>query len=193
LGKEEPQAILDLLKKDRKGLFEWSPIAESNQTQYVEITRRKGALGSLRNVSEAFSWDHDRLDTLEIAASSSLEAGNFPEARRLYEVFRRGLNRHIRIEEEVLFPIFELRAGLPSGGPTSVMRAEHRQIRMYLEEISANLDLGFGVVREPREALREMLSDHNRKEELVLYRNMDELLTAAEGDALVELVQDYPA
>jgi regulator of cell morphogenesis and NO signaling len=42
-----------------------------------------------------------------------------------FEEFKAGLEQHIVWEEEILFPSFEQKFGLP-GGPTEVMRWEHR-------------------------------------------------------------------
>ena len=42
--------------------------------------------------------------------------------------FRREIERHIEIEEDVLFPAFEQAAGT-TRGPTGVMRMEHARLR----------------------------------------------------------------
>lgn len=189
----DPRPVLDDLRAERKGLFEWSPLDEDPRCWHVEVARRDAAPGALRRVTEALTWDHARLDALERSAFAALAEGGVETARRLYRAFHHGLNRHIRCEEELLFPVFEARSGLPRQGPTSVMRAEHREIRMLLEGIARSLDGSADDVEELRRDLRRVLEDHDRKEEAILYPAMDRLLSDAESDALVGRVQAFPS
>ena len=188
-----PREHLELLRRQRPGLFEWSALDHDTGRFKVAIARRKAAAGARRRVTEALEWDHDRLDGLLQQAMRGLRAGDHEAARGAYATFRHGLCRHIRFEEELLFPVFEMRTGLPHGGPTSVMRAEHRQIETLLEEIARALEEAPAVVEELCRALRDALGDHNRKEELILYPGTDRLLTEAESDAQVARIQAYPS
>src|SRR5262249_11512422 len=147
----------------------------------VEIARRQADPGAPRRLTEALAWDHAHLDHLEKRANAALLAGEGSAARRLYRGFRRSLNRHIRFGEEVLFPVFDVKTGLPQGGPTAFLRSEHREIRMLLEGLLQAVDDSPGAVVEARGALREMLAEHDRKEESILYPGADLLLTEAES------------
>lgn len=187
-----PGELLELLRTQRKGLFEWSPLDHDPGCWQVAIARRKAAAGARRRVTEALEWDHDRLDELLQEALRALRAGDDEAARGAYATFRRGLCRHIRFEEELLFPVFEMRTGLPHGGPTSVMRAEHQEIQALLGEIARALEEAPGAVEKLYRALHAALADHNRKEELILYPGTDRLLTEAESEALVARIQAYP-
>jgi uncharacterized protein (DUF2249 family)/hemerythrin superfamily protein len=189
----DPRLLLGALRIERKGLFEWSLLDEGPKSWHVEVVRRDAELGALRGVAEALSWDHDRLDELELRAFVALGAGDLEQARRWWRAFHHGLNRHIRFEEELLFPVFEARAGLPQGGPTAVMRSEHREIRMALEAITRDLEAASADVEELRCGLHRVLEDHNRKEEAILYPAMDRLLSDVEGDALVARIQEFSA
>jgi len=189
----DPRDVLGLLRHQRKGRFEWSPTRPQPGTCVVEIVRRRAPPGSRRRVTEALEWEHHRIDVLGEKAFLALDAGRPEEAQRLYAAFHHGLARHIQVEEELLFPVFEMRTGLPHGGPTSVLRAEHEQVGMILGEIARDLGKGGRAVDERHQALRQILNDHNRKEELILYPGTDRLLTAAESDALVACVQSFPA
>ena len=189
---ENPVRMLDVLQRTRKGLFEWSPLAGDPPSFRVEIARRGAQPGAPRRLTEALIWDHAHLDGLERRAHAALLAGDRDTAHSLYAAFRSGLNRHIRFEEEVLFPVFDMRAGLPHGGPTAFLRAEHREIRMLLESLLQAAEDGAAAAAEPRQALRALLADHDRKEESILYPGTDLLLSAAESDALVARIQAYP-
>ena len=79
------------------------------------------------SVTAYLGWDHDRLDETLCSVSSAVESGDFAGAAARYEEFELGLLRHVRIEEELLFPVFEARSGFMNG-PTAVMRDEHQQV-----------------------------------------------------------------
>lgn len=186
----DPRPLLRHLQKDRPGLFEWTP-QESGPTLWrTELFRRAANRGDLRRVTEALAWDHDRLDSLLSRVFEERAAGCLDDARRLWPEFERGLARHIRFEEELLFPAFEEKAGLsPNQGPTAVMRAEHRQIEMLLEGIAAVVGAPGPAAEKLRNDLLTILGGHNDKEELVLYPGTDGLLSPEESDELVARIQ----
>jgi len=141
------------------------------------------------SVTGYLSWDHDRLDAILQSVRARVEAGDWEAARREYAPFYDGLDRHIRLEEGILFPLFEERTGM-TGGPTVVMREEHREIRGALGTM---LDaLGRSDVRLFQEGLAHLLSvlpDHNVKEEQVLYPTTDRILPDKERAALAARLQ----
>ena len=189
---DEPQSLLALLRTRRRGQFEWSPLAPQGSAWRVEVTRRKAPEGALRDVTEALAWDHDRLEAIEARAFEARARGDAAAARETFALFARGLERHIRFENEILFPEFEARSGLgPEAGPTAAMRIEHRRI----EELLAAIERSIGEPRPQAEALRrelhQVLGDHNVKEEQVLYPATDRLLGEAERDELVARIQAF--
>jgi iron-sulfur cluster repair protein YtfE (RIC family) len=140
-------------------------------------------------VSDYLGWDHDRLDALLVRAERELEAERPQAATECFRAFRDGLTRHIRIEEELLFPLFEARTGV-AAGPTEVMRSEHREIERALELMERGLAAG-SVERfeEGRRFLAATLVDHNAKEEHILYPTMDRLLSDSERAAFTRRMQ----
>jgi regulator of cell morphogenesis and NO signaling len=191
LAEQDLAPLLARLQKERPGLFEWSPFEEQPASFRVEIARRETGTGP-REVTEALAWDHDRLEELERKAFEERAAGRVAEAARAYDTFARGLRRHIGFEEEILFPEFERRAGIPRDfGPTAVMRAEHREIEGLLEHISREIGDPAADADSPRRRLHEVLGAHNVKEERVLYPGTDRLLREDERDALVRRIQAY--
>lgn len=131
-------------------------------------------------------WDHDRLLRLLAGIETSVEHGRLAGARRAYTRVHRRYLRHLRLEEEFVFPVFAARAGL-LGGPTVVLRQEHEELRRALQLMEGALDAldadGFGVGLRH---FREMMSGHRSKEERVLLPTMDALLSQAERKAFVE-------
>ncbi len=140
VGDGAPGELLRQLQSSRRGQFEWSPLEAGPRRFRTEITRRAAAAGSRRDVTEALAWDHDRLDTMEKEAFERLAGGDSAGAQAAWAAFSFGLRRHIRFEEEILFPTFEQRAGFPpAAGPTAVMRAEHREIEALLDRIGEGM------------------------------------------------------
>ena len=186
-----PGDALSVLQAERPGLFEWSVVASGPDGWKIEVFRREAAPGSLREVTEALAWDHDRLDALEAAAFLALSHGDVPTAAARYAEFACGLERHIGFEEEVLFPVFEARAGLePTFGPTAVMREEHAEIRYLLRSIGEAIGTG-GDSIPLRRRFHEVIGEHNEKEEVILYPGTDRMLSPRESDELVGRIQRY--
>lgn len=140
----------------------------------------------MNDIMDFMSHDHDRLDAL-FRDYQATRTTDLPKARTIFAEFREGLLRHIRWEEELLFPAFESKTGMHGAGPTVVMRAEHRDIQGALNQI-ANL-LGKadpeGVDAFER-LLLEVLGPHNDKEEEVLYPWSDRALNEEERCAMVK-------
>lgn len=184
-----PVGLLACLQAERKGLFEWSPLEGGPARFRTSITRRQASLGAGREVNEALSWDHDRLDALEQRAFALLADGDARGACAAWAEFAFGLKRHIRFEEDLLFPTFERSCGVPaSHGPTAVMRLEHREIEALVDAIGEALAGGSGAASS-RASLHDVLGQHNLKEEQVLYPATDQHLSAEERDALVARMQ----
>jgi regulator of cell morphogenesis and NO signaling len=132
------------------------------------------------SITRYLSWDHDRLDGLLDQTTRRVETGDFGEARSIFSAFDEGLRRHIRLEEELLFPLFEARTGMRRG-PTAVMRTEHRAIEAELSRMARGLEAGDSSDYATGLAnLYCVLGPHNVKEEQVLYPTTDDMLDALE-------------
>jgi iron-sulfur cluster repair protein YtfE (RIC family) len=126
--------------------------------------------------------DHRRLDGLMLACKAKMEAGDAEGAGAAFTEFRTGLMRHIKIEEELLFPEFETAMGLSrEGGPTGVMRYEHMEIVRLLGMVGALFATTEPSVEEferLRAPLAALLHEHNLKEERILYPMTDRVTPA---------------
>jgi hemerythrin-like domain-containing protein len=87
----------------------------------------------------------------------------------------------------VLFPAFEQRTGM-SMGPTQVMRMEHVQMRELFDAMAD------AVKQQDRdeflgqaETLLVMMQQHNMKEEQILYRMADQMLSAEMEEVLQKM------
>lgn len=130
------------------------------------------------------SWDHDRLDAILADTAVMVDDGELERADHTFQEFDEGLRRHIRLEEEILFPTFERCTGIMHG-PTEVMRAEHVDILKALDMLRDALDRGDQFrFHEGRRMMSAVMTGHNDKEERVLYPATDRALTAEQRLAL---------
>jgi hemerythrin-like domain-containing protein len=150
-----------------------------------EPTTRPG----FETVTGYLCWDHARLAGLLERVKREVDAGRMKDARELYRDYDAGISRHVRVEHELLYPLFEARSGI-SSGPTVTLRQEHEQvqraIRMMREGLAA---LDASAFRAGVRYLEETLPPHNSKEEHVLYPTMDTLLSDKERRALSDRLQ----
>ena len=139
--------------------------------------------------------DHRRLDGLMQDCRARAGAREMEAAGRLFEEFRTGLMRHIKIEEGLVFPEFERATGIGrSQGPTGVMRFEH-------EEIIRLLGLMRDLFTWPKPdhdeferlhgTLMALLHEHNGKEERILYPMTDQMLPPDRHRALMADIRDF--
>ncbi len=111
------------------------------------------------------AWCDSRIH--ELAADLSRSA--WPDARTHASLARRALEWHIDAEENTLFPAFEAATGNVHG-PTEVMRHEHERIRALFAACAEAIESRHAPVATGSvEQLRELLSQHNMKEERILY------------------------
>lgn len=137
--------------------------------------------------------DHDRLDNI-FHEFESKKNNDKNKAKELFHEFKVGLQRHIVWEEEILFPIFENKAGMTSEdtGPTAVMRMEHRKIKDYLEKIHHNLIQRNIKDNLPEKELIDVLTEHNNKEESILYPWIDDSVNEAELRDIFAKMENLP-
>lgn len=143
-------------------------------------------------VAQYFEADHNRLDAA-FASFQELKRESFPEAKQHFKVFLKGLKRHIVWEEDVLFPLFEQKSGMKDGGPTFVMREEHRRIGALLERIHEKVRLADPSSDDDEEMLLEILGAHNHKEEKILYPAIDQLINEREAAQVFLAMETIPA
>jgi hemerythrin-like domain-containing protein/uncharacterized protein (DUF2249 family) len=187
--------------QDRYGNgFDWWPLDNRAGVFRVLVSKRKA---EPRTISGFLGADHHRLtgyweeflDAVKFCGQSyetlfTTEEGHRASAVDRLSHFIVGLRRHIRMEEDRLFPLFEDRSRIPAGsGPTAVMRAEHQQIEgilSTLEKLLAGGDCAAVIQAIEGQPVHPsvLLHSHDAKEESVLYPMADRLFTQAEKDDL---------
>ncbi|MEK6617745.1 MAG: hemerythrin domain-containing protein [Nitrospirota bacterium] len=142
-------------------------------------------------ITNFMGQDHDRLEGL-VTEFQATKGSDLGKAKHFFSEFKRGLQRHIVWEEEILFPLFEHRTGMEDRGPTAVMRTEHRQIKDFLEQIHDRIAKGETNTDEFERGLLTVLSAHNQKEETILYPWIDQSLSEQEAKETLARMREVP-
>jgi len=123
------------------------------------------------SLKEFFTLDHRRCDENWAEVEAAVQAGDAELKEKNWRTFQGEMLRHLRMEEEVMFPAFEQASGMTGGGPTFVMRSEHEQMRGLIEQMGAAadagdydelVDLGDSLLMLIQNPSRTNLSDHCR-------------------------------
>lgn len=185
----EPRPLLYQFQAEHDGEFEWWPLEQGPEAWRVSIVKRETP-GSGRTITDYLQTDHRRLDAIMERFQAALKEGRWEDASRDFREFVLGLRRHIRIEEDILFPVFEEKTGMFDAGPTFVMKMEHKEIQALLDRILAAADgrdkdgATDGVI-----ALTNILLDHNMKEEHILYPESDAFINDSERADIIKKAQ----
>ena len=116
-----------------------------------------------------FTSDHRRCDESWASVEQAAESGDPAQAKAALESFDKAMQRHLDMEEQVLFPALEQATGM-RGGPTFVMRAEHVQMRGVLGQMGSAATRGdWDGVLDLGDTLMILIQQHNMKEEGMLY------------------------
>lgn len=145
----------------------------------------------MNNVLEFMGNDHDRLDKI-FEEFRNMKNTGIKKAKQMFHDFKVGLQRHIVWEEEVLFPIFENETGMHDAGPTAVMRTEHRKIKDFLERIHNKIVAGDNKTESLEHGLIEVLTEHNNKEENILYPWIDNSVSNEKREEAFTKMKNLP-
>ena len=125
------------------------------------------------SITDFFEKDHREIDAL----FEGLSFKNAAEDLALFDEFDRRLERHIRWEEDLLFPAIGKINPMIEQGPVRMMKIEHEAIRhSKAKAIDAFSRRDLAGAREHCDAVRETLAQHNMKEERILYPACDQSL-----------------
>jgi len=135
-------------------------------------------------MSDPSNWllhDHRRYEAVLVECEMAAGAAQWKEATRLFYSFVEDLKLHMRMEDEVLYPLFTEEGGDPQG-EIARLGDEHDDIVRLLGDlhhvISAHDFDHFEACLEP---LYEVMTRHNRHEEAVfLVRGSDSILMRRE-------------
>ncbi len=119
----------------------------------------------------------------------AFEAESLASAVEFFRLFADAC--HHAKEEDLLFPVLEARGIPKEGGPIGVMLEEHRQARGYTREMATALEdrdrdreVAEGRFLSAAENYLELLTQHIFKEDNVLFRMGDRVLTGDDQQKL---------
>ena len=138
-------------------------------------------------ISDYMNRHHKHCDDAFARAEDRAAARDWTGLEREGGTFLREIERHIKLEEELLFPAFEEKTGMTSG-PTAIMRMEHDQMRGMFAQMRTAIEVKdaeqyLGVA----ETLLILLQQHNMKEESMLYPMLDQSLGDEAQSLLAQL------
>lgn|SRR3989338_2138577 len=141
-----------------------------------------------KTISGFYGHDHDDLEVF-LKEFQNLKNTHFDSAKESFKKFKFGLQRHIFWEEMILFPLFEEKTGMKNEGPTAVMRMEHRQIGEALEQLHNKIRQKDTNSEQEEKCLISLLSEHNTKEERIMYPMLDNISSEEERNGVFERME----
>ena len=141
----------------------------------------------METLSSYLAADHERCDALMRRLGASISDSQWLRARNEMAAFHEALERHLLIEERVLFAAFEEALG-HAVGPTAAMRSEHLRIRAVAQRMSESVKERDGrAFAIHAEVLLLVLHQHSEKEEGVLYPMIERVLGRRCQDVLARM------
>ena len=138
-------------------------------------------------ISDYMNKDHKHCDEAFARAENTAAAGDWTGLERDGGTFLRAIERHIEVEEGLLFPAFEKETGM-SSGPTETMCMEHEQMRGMFAQMRAAIEARDAAqYLDIAETLHMLLQQHNMKEESMMYPMLDQALGEDARSLLTQL------
>ncbi|HEX6585252.1 MAG TPA: hemerythrin domain-containing protein [Solirubrobacterales bacterium] len=131
------------------------------------------------------SRDHHRALEVALKLRRATDADAEPVAREFLAFWREHGALHFRVEEDVLLPAFA-RHGDPRAAEVVRVLTDHVEIRRRAADLEASTETRAGDLN----ALGEMLNDHVRHEERVLFPLIEESLPPRELEELAQRVEE---
>jgi regulator of cell morphogenesis and NO signaling len=147
---------------------------------------------SFHGVTEYLAWDHDGQEDALLAARDAADEGRPADAAGHFDGYRRRLLRHMRLEEEILFPLVE--SLVPRVARDVVeMRLEHGHVQRHLAQAAAAVEAGdLAGFRAAFEALGLILMAHEAREERIVYPILDRSLSPEQRADLATRLANEP-
>lgn len=131
--------------------------------------------------------DHARCDRLLRLAIEAAGIGQWASARIIIGDFAASLERHLLLEERIVFPAFE-RKFSHAVLPTVALRSEHLRIRAVVQRLrdSASQHDHEGFITHA-DALLLVMHQHSEIEERMLYPMIERALGRAASDLVLSM------
>ena len=91
----------------------------------------------MEDIGKVFAHDHRRLEEALDASRAYVRTAQWDAAPAAFTEFRRGIEQHMEIEEQELFPVVE---GGAETALTAMLRKGHRDLRVFFDELDDALE-----------------------------------------------------
>ncbi|MES2149445.1 MAG: hemerythrin domain-containing protein [Pseudomonadota bacterium] len=133
--------------------------------------------------------DHARCEALFTQVCAALEETQWSQAARAFSCFDDALERHLLIEERVVYPAYE-NAIHDLATPTAVRRSEHLTIRALAQRLAFALNKHLASEASHLAAeLQTLLCLHHRAEEQRLFPMLERVLAERQLQLLAAMHQ----
>lgn len=137
-------------------------------------------------MSDYLAWDHVQLDAILADATLAVSDGELERAEDAVRELRIRFLRHIRLEEQLVFPLLEGGTTPIAGGPTAAMRHEHVRIQGELGDMAESLARGdVRAYFAAKQRLDGLLPAHVHEEERIVLPAADRVLSEGARRELV--------
>ena len=137
---------------------------------------------------------HECLNELFLLHQESLLRLDLESAAERLRIYERELRAHMRVEEDLLMPVYE-RAGKIAGGPPEFFVGEHRRMLEFLARFTATLDelkgesgdLARRVIRlfDEEATFKSLCEHHDMRERNIFFPALDRVTDEAERRELI--------
>lgn len=131
----------------------------------------------MNTIGSYLAHDHARCDALFVPVRAAVQDGQWAQAGRALAEFCHAAERHLLIEERIVFPAYErvlARSPLP---PTAASRADHLRIRALMQHLSNALRArDAAAFFEHAATLAAVQCQHSEMEEATLYPMIERVL-----------------
>jgi hemerythrin-like domain-containing protein len=137
---------------------------------------------------------HDELKELFLSHQVALLALDLELAHERLLEFRREIEKHMQVEEELLLPVYN-RAGRIPGGPVEFFTGEHKRLLEFLSRFDEMLtEMESGTDNRARKIIelfdaeavfKSLLEHHDLREQNIFYPVLDEITTEQERQQLL--------
>lgn len=143
------------------------------------------------SIREFMIMDHERLNKIFLFDFVTEKNEDIGKAKASFREFDKGLRRHIRWEESILFPVLEKRQKKYDGNLTKDLREDHQEIKRILRGISKAIwDKDIKRIEHYLEQeLFDFMSPHNNQEENLFYPALDGVLKIKERIAILDRME----
>ncbi len=142
----------------------------------------------MESINDYMMGDHRTCDSSLANSITAAQSGDVDGMTRDGNDFLKRIRVHIDMEENVLFPAFEERTGMTEAGPSITMKEEHQVMLPMLDQMQQAIEAkNAASYADVASQLNDILTQHNMKEEQMMYSMIDSALGPDADGLLLEV------